>query len=56
MRELSHGKVLDKIYICPIFKCDLTFTLQSQLEIREPIMSAGVWLTGKKVKEELDIE
>lgn len=34
-------------YICPIFKFDLTFTLQSQSEIREVIMSAGVWLAGK---------
>lgn len=34
-------------YICPTFKCDLTSTLWSLLEIRKLIMSAGVWLTGK---------
>jgi len=33
--------------VCPIFKCDLTSTLRSLLEIRKLIMSAGVWLTGK---------
>lgn len=47
-------------YICPIFKCDLTSTLWSLLEIRMLIMSAGVWLTGKIglgwVSEELDVE
>lgn len=47
-------------YICPIFKYDLTSMLWNLLEIRELIMSAGVWLTGKIglgwVNEELDIE
>lgn len=47
-------------YIYPIFTCELTSTLWSLLEIRELIMSAGVWLTRKIglgwVNEELDVE